>query len=115
MIINRLFKFRRERVLFIATSIIMTLMFIFEVSVTFLRVILPPLSGIGEVILDTLFLSIAIILTLYLYLLHLWIRGKTYRRQRRSPVCNSGNVPQRQNQRSLTIPELTAHVNVASR
>jgi hypothetical protein len=75
VIIKRLLTLPRKRLLIITTSIIMTLIFIIEALTTFLRVLSPPLPGMGELVLNTLFLSIATILTLYLFLFRSWVRA----------------------------------------
>lgn len=78
--IKRLFALPRQRPLIIMTSIIMTSIFIFEALVTFLRFLLPPLSAVAESLLNALFLSIATILTLYLFLFRAWLRDITKRK-----------------------------------
>ncbi len=77
MIIKRRLALPRQRLLIIMTSIIMTSIFIIEALITFLRFQLPPLSTVAESLLNALFLSIATILTLYLFLFRSWIRDIT--------------------------------------
>ena len=86
MIIKRRFALPRQRLLIIMTSIIMISIFIVEVVTTFLRYLLPPLPVMAESLLNTLFLSIATILTLYLFLFRAWLRDTTKRGPKRSSM-----------------------------
>ncbi|MFC1990315.1 hypothetical protein ACFLVW_07190 [Chloroflexota bacterium] len=80
LIIKRRFALPRQRLLIIMTSIIMTSIFIIEALVTFLRFLLPPFSAVAESLLNALlFLLIATILTLYLFLFRAWRREITKR------------------------------------
>ncbi|MFC1951588.1 hypothetical protein ACFLYI_00910 [Chloroflexota bacterium] len=92
MIIKQWLALPRQRPLIIMTSIIMISVFIIEALVTILRFLLPPLSPMGESVLNALFLSIATILTLYLFLFRSWVRdhqarakGKLHIREEQFP------------------------------
>ncbi|MFC1951974.1 hypothetical protein ACFLYI_02895 [Chloroflexota bacterium] len=85
MIIKRQLTLPRQRLLIIMTSIIMTSIFIVEVLITVLRFLLPPLTPMAESFLNALFLSIATILTLYLFLFRSWVRDSTKRGPRKAP------------------------------
>jgi hypothetical protein len=65
---------------------------------------LPPLPGMGELVLNTLFLSIATILTLYLFLFRSWVRDTVERGQSRSSVRSRSNYPQWQSQQKMPFP-----------
>ena len=93
MIIKRMLALPRRRLLPIMTSIIVTLIFIIEVLATFLRVLLPPLPAMGELLLNALFLSIATILTLYLLLFRSWTRAITKREPIRSSMRKRIAIP----------------------
>ncbi len=94
MIIKRLLALPRQRLLIIMTSIIMTLIFIIEALATFLRVLLPPLPAMGESLLNALFLSIATILALYLFLFRSWTRDITKRGPGKSSMGMRSNSQQ---------------------
>jgi len=103
MIIKRLCNLPRKRLLIITTSIIMTLFIIIEVLTTFLRVMFPSLSRTGELVLNTMFLSIATILTLYLFLFRSWSRDPFKRRQNRNSLRSSNNYSQQRNQKNILL------------
>jgi len=108
VIIKRQLALPRQRLLIIVTSIIMTSIFIIEALITVMRVLLPPMSTMAESFINSLFLSIAIILTLYLFLFRSWVRDTTKRGPRRSSMVTRSNSPQRQNQQRMPLYVLTA-------
>ncbi len=101
MIIKQRLAMPRQRLLIIMTSIIMTLIFIIEALATFLRVLLPPLPAMGESLLNALFLSIATILTLYLFLFRSWTGDVTKRGLRISSLRKRSHSHQQLDQQHL--------------
>ena len=108
MIIRKQLALPRQRLLIIMTSIIMTSIFIIEALITVLRFLLPPLPPMAESLLNVLFLSIATILTLYLFLFRSWVRDITNRGLRKSSMGRRSNYPQQQNQQRMPLSVLTA-------
>jgi hypothetical protein len=108
VIIKKQLALPRQRLLIIMTSIIMTSIFIIEAIIAVMRLMLPPLSLMAESFLNALFLSIAIILTLYLFLFRSWVRNTTKRGPGRNSTVMRSNSPQRQNQRRMPLSVLTA-------
>jgi len=107
VIIKRRLALPRQRLLVIMTSIIMTSIFIIEAVITVLRFMLPPLTPMAESLLNALFLSIATILTLYLFLFRSWVRDITKRGPRKSSMGRKSNSTQRQNQQRMPLSILT--------
>ncbi|MFC1912312.1 hypothetical protein ACFLXG_04080 [Chloroflexota bacterium] len=103
MIIKRQLALPRQRLLIIMTSIIMTSIFIIEALIAVMRVLLPPLPAMAESFLNALFLSIAVILTLYLFLFRSWVRDTTKRGPRRNSMVTRSNSPQQQNQQQVPL------------
>ena len=92
VIFKWLFAQPRQRQLIIMTSI-----FIIEVLSTFLRVLLPPLSTLGESLLNVLFLSVIIFFTIYLFLFRSWVGDNNKREPGRTSTVK----------RNTLIPSLT--------
>jgi len=82
LIIKRRLTLPRQHLLIIMTSIIMTLIFIIEVLITVLRILSLPMPMVAESFVNILLLSIASVLTLYLFLFRLWVRNENTSRAR---------------------------------
>lgn len=93
MIIKRPIALLCQRLLIIMTLIIVISILIIEAIITFLRFVLPPLSTVAESLLNTLFLSLAAILTLYLFLFRAWLRDITKRGLGRAPREEQHLIP----------------------
>lgn len=106
MMIKRLINSPDYNQLVTTTVIIMVSVFVFEVIITCVRILFPPLSGIGEFFLNSLFLLIATICTIYLFIFRSRLRDITKRRSKEN-LGNNSNSPEERDQRSISLPLLT--------